>query len=116
MAATRKTRAQRVRAALTELRTALEALYGAAAPTILVYGSQARGESGSASDVDVLLIFGQPPRRGSEIARLAPILADLNLRYQLLISIVQSARSEYELAAGPFWSNVRREGIGLDAL
>jgi predicted nucleotidyltransferase len=116
MAALRTTRTKRVRAALRELQTALEALYGAAAPTILVYGSQARGEAGSASDVDVLLIYGQPPRRGSEIARLAPILADLNLRYQLLISIVPGARSEYERASGPFWSNVRREGITLDAL
>jgi predicted nucleotidyltransferase len=114
--AMRRTRAKQVRAALRELQTALEVLYGAAAPTILIYGSQARIEAGPASEVDVLLIYGQDPRRGSEIARLAPILADLNLRYQLLISIVPGARSEYERASGPFWSNVHREGIGLDAL
>jgi predicted nucleotidyltransferase len=116
MATLRTTRAKRVRAALMELQAALTSLYGADAPAILLYGSQARGEAGSASDVDVLLIYGQPPRRGSEIARLGPILADLNLRYQLLISIVPSARSEYERAAGPFWSTVRREGIALDVL
>jgi predicted nucleotidyltransferase len=115
-AASRTKRAKRVRAALTELKAALETLYGAEAPTILVYGSQARDEAGSASDVDVLLVYGQPPLRGREITRLSPLLADLNLRYQLLISVVPSARSEYERAVGPFWSNVRREGVSVDAL
>lgn len=106
----------KVRAALHELEAGLENLYGLAAPAILVYGSQARGEANTLSDVDVVLLYAEPPLRGREIARLAPLLADLNLRYQVVISVLPSAHAEYEQAAGPFWSNIRREGVRPDAL
>jgi uncharacterized protein len=114
--ALRRAQTKKVRMALRELKAALDSLYGPDAPAMLVYGSQARGEASKTSDVDVLLVYSQPPRRGHEIARLSPLLADLNLRYGLLISIVPGARSEYEGSTGPFWSNVRREGVSIDAL
>ena len=105
-----------VRAALAELCTALQELYGQNAPVAILYGSHARGEATEASDIDVLLIYPEAVKRGQEIRRLSPILADLNIRHQVILSILPSARAEYDAAVGPFWSNIRREGVRLDAV
>ncbi len=107
---------RRVRAALVDLRSALADLYGEDAPAAILYGSHARGEANVASDVDVLLVFPHRVRRGQEIRHLSPVLADLNLRYQVLVSVLPSDQAEYASATGPFWSNVRREGVSLDTI
>jgi len=74
-----------VRDALRDLQAALRQLYGPQAPRLLLYGSYARGEANEASDVDVLLVYPEQVPAGGEIQRLCGILADLNLRYQVLI-------------------------------
>jgi glycine cleavage system regulatory protein len=55
-------------------------------------------------------------RRGQEIQRLSQTLADLNLKHHILISILPATRSDYDSQASPFWVNVRREGVGIDAI
>jgi len=112
----RSRRDRQVRAALVDLRAALNALYGQDAPAAILYGSHARGEANDASDVDVLLVYAGAVKRGQEIRHLSPILADLNVKYQVLFSVLPSDRAEYQTAVGPFWSNVRREGVNLDTV
>lgn len=107
---------QNVRAALLELEAALQSLYGKDAPAIVIYGSHARRQEREASDVDVLLLYSTGMRRGQEIRRVSPILADLNLKYQLLISVLPATMAEYHDHAGPFWVNVRKEGVSVDAI
>jgi uncharacterized protein len=105
-----------VRAALAELQSALKKVYGPDAPAIVVYGSYARRQAHVASDVDVLLLYPGVVRRGQEIQRLSQILADLNLKHQILISVLPATRADYESRASSFWMNVRREGVGIDAI
>src|SRR3972149_5972026 len=104
-----------VRKALQELQAALGGLYGEQSPSIILYGSQARGEATDASDIDILLIYPKIISAGAEIRRISPILADLNMRYQVLISILPVSKSEYLTSIGMFWKNVRREGIPVHA-
>ena len=54
----RSRRDRQVRAALVDLRAALNALDGQDVPAAILYGSHARGEANDASDVDVLLVYG----------------------------------------------------------
>lgn len=102
--------------ALRELQKALSSLYGEKTPRIVVYGSTAREQATDSSDVDVMLLYPSRVQPGREIARLSAILADLNLRYQVLISVVPASEEEYRETLGSFWSNVRKEGIPIDAI
>jgi len=100
-----------IRKALRDLQTALKTLYGEQAPALLLYGSYARGEARDPSDVDVVLLYPGMVQPGNEINRLGLILAELNLKYQVLISIVPISVEKYQRSNGIFWKNVRREGI-----
>ena len=102
-----------VKKALRDLRISLRRLYGKQAPSVLLYGSYARGEAEEASDVDVLLIYPAVVPPGHEINRLGSILADLNLRYQVLISVLPVSEQAYRNSTGIFWNNIRREGVLL---
>ena len=102
-----------VRGALQDFRISLRHLYGKQAPAMLLYGSYARGDAGEVSDVDVLLIYPTEVPSGHEINRLGSILADLNLRYQVLISVLPVSEQSYQNSSGIFWKNIRQEGILL---
>jgi predicted nucleotidyltransferase len=105
-----------VRAALRELERSLAVLYGSRVPAVLVYGSYARGEANSESDVDVLLVYPDTVQPGREISRLSGILADLNIRYEVLIAVLPVSRATYRSQTGMFWENVRREGVSIGAI
>jgi predicted nucleotidyltransferase len=105
-----------IKAALSELQAALRKKYRQNTPIVLVYGSQARHEANATSDIDVLLLYTKTVHPGQEIQRLSPVLADLNLRYQVLISILPASESDYRDSTSAFWENVRREGLPIDAL
>jgi predicted nucleotidyltransferase len=105
-----------VRTALAELHDALRTVYGDQIPALIVYGCQARGDATPESDVDVLLVYPGPVQPGREIRRVSHILSDLNLRYGVLISILPVSLADYWSQTSPFWLNVRREGVSLDAI
>jgi predicted nucleotidyltransferase len=102
--------------ALDALAESLNALYGNPAPELILYGSQARGDAREESDVDVLLLFPHPVRASAEIRRVSPLLAEINLRYGVLVSVLPTDRQAFEKAEGAFWLNVRREGVRVGAV
>ena len=102
--------------ALRELQAELQKLYGVNVPVIRVYGSQARGNASPDSDIDILLLYRRAVNPGKEIQRTAPILADLNLRYGVLISVLPATDGEYQESTEMFWRNVRREGVPIEAI
>ena len=104
------------KAALTELQAGLKKLYGSNSPLLLVYGSYARGEAHPHSDIDVLLIYSSDILPGEEIHRVSALLADLNLRYQVLVSVLPTSEKQYKDEKSGFWENIRQEGISIDAL
>ena len=107
---------QIARAALRELQAELRKLYGKQAPLVLVYGSYARGEESASSDVDLLLLYPKPVQPGEEIKRISAVLADLNLRYKVLISVLPAKEEDYRHAPGAFWQNLRREGKPIEQI
>jgi uncharacterized protein (UPF0332 family)/predicted nucleotidyltransferase len=98
-------------AILTELRRQLEELYGPRLVSLVLYGSQARGDAESGSDIDVLVVLQGPVNPGEEIERSGDILADLSLIYDEVISSVFVSAEQFERGQSPLLINVRREGI-----
>ncbi len=112
----KKTDRETMKAALLDLQEQLQVIYGKQGPTVIVYGSYARGDEKATSDVDVLLLYRKHVKPGQELRRISPILADLNLRYQVLISIFPVKGSEYQDSMDSFWSNLRREGVSIERI
>ena len=98
---------------LTEFKEALSHRYGDRIGALVCYGSQARGEAGPDSDIDLVLVLNEPVQPSKEIDRLIDILADFNLRYGVLISLLPVSQDTWETGEGPFWRNVRREGRAI---
>ena len=105
-----------VRAALQDLQAELRLLYGLQAPLMMVYGSYARKEENTASDVDILLFYSQKIQPGQEIRHISSILASLNLLYQVLVSILPTCKTDYQKASGIFWQNLCQEGIPIEKI
>lgn len=107
---------QVIRAALADLKTEISRIYPSEPPRILVYGSFARREETNDSDIDVLLVYPRLIQPGKEIRLVSSVLAELNIRYQVLISILPISASIYQSAEGYFWENLRHEVIQPDEI
>ncbi len=83
---------------------------------VYLFGSQARGEVGKDSDIDILVIASQSDWRLKH--QISHIAADIGLEYDVLIDshIVQESRwKEIGEAGYRFYKNVMDEGVPLVA-
>ena len=96
---------------LQQLRAGLEAQYGDRLDRVLLYGSQARGDAGPESDVDVLVVLEGTVDPLTEIHRNSELVADLSLEYDLVISCVYMSANELAEGDDPFLRNVRRDAL-----
>ena len=98
---------------LAELRGRFEVLYGSRLLHLVLYGSQARDDATPDSDIDVLVVLQGPVQPGEEIRRTGDIVADLSLRYGVVIACVFMDEEQFMQGQGPLLRNVRREGIAV---
>jgi predicted nucleotidyltransferase len=102
-----------IQAIAAELRRELDALYGDRLVRVLLFGSQARDEAVSGSDIDVLVVLKPPVRPGPEIGHVGPITARLSLNHDVVISCTFVSAERYALEQTPLLVNARREGIRI---
>jgi predicted nucleotidyltransferase len=98
---------------LQQLRAGLESQYGYRLDRVLLYGSQARGDAGPESDVDVLVVLKGEVDALIEIHRNSYLVADLSLEHDLVISCVYMSAEELAEGDDPFLRNVRREALAV---
>ena len=96
---------------LTQLRSQFELLYGDRLTQMVLYGSQARGDAHPDSDIDVLVVLKGQVQIGEEIDRTIPIVADLSLQNDVVISCNFMNEERFTNYQGPLLRNIRREGI-----
>lgn len=102
-----------VHSALQELKMAMEKLYGDRLQGLYLYGSYARGTADADSDVDVLIVLAGPVKPGAEITYVNPVVSDISLKHDLLISTCPVSVESLQTPYDPFFENVRREAVPL---
>jgi predicted nucleotidyltransferase len=102
---------ERVRAIVLEYRRRLIELLGDDLDSIVLYGSQARGDATDASDIDVLCIMRKPFNYGDLVLKTSEISAAISLDNDVVISTAFVSRQDYDNRNIPFLMNVRREAV-----
>ena len=73
--------------AIEGFRKEVKKLYGNRLKHIILYGSYARGSATEDSDIDLLIVLEGKVKPGEEIDRMIELITEINLRYNVLISV-----------------------------
>jgi len=90
---------------------ALESHYGAQLKGVILYGSTARNQADSMSDIDLLVLLSQPFDYFSELRQVIDVLYPIQLESEQLISARPVSLEEFERGSIQLYRNAKREGI-----
>jgi predicted nucleotidyltransferase len=106
-------RHEKLQQILNELRARLVEHYGSRLVDVVLFGSQARGDAVPGSDIDVMVVLKDAVYPGEEIEQTGDLVAELSLKYDVLISVVFRSEEAFYYSETPLLIEVRREGIHL---
>ncbi|HNZ28639.1 MAG TPA: nucleotidyltransferase domain-containing protein [Candidatus Goldiibacteriota bacterium] len=95
------------------LRGSLSEIYGDKLHNVLLYGSYARGTQTEGSDIDIAVVLKGDIFKTAEINRMLDIVTDLNLKYNVLVSVYPVSEQELVKVNSPILINLRQEGIAV---
>ncbi len=96
---------------LKEIRARLEAKHGHRLRGVVLYGSEARGQSRPDSDIDLLVLLEGPVDYGQDLEANLDVLYPLSLQIGRRISAKPAEAGEYETVECPLYRRVRSEGV-----
>jgi uncharacterized protein len=103
--------ADRLKELLAELRAGYEAIYGDRLAEIVLYGSQARGDADSESDIDIMVVLRGPLELPAEWRRTDDFVDRFCLEHDVLVSPNYVPEDSFRNEQSPLLLNVRREGV-----
>ena len=98
---------------LTKIKDCLQMLYGDRLQNVLLFGSEARGESIPDSDIDIMVILNGPVYFMLEYRRIIDALYDLILESGRIIDVTPVEKQKYEAGEFALYRNARQEGVLL---
>lgn len=101
------------RTVTSELQEHLGNLYGDRLERLVLFGSRARGEEVSGSDIDVLVVLRGEVSACEEIDRTIGIAAEISLEHDVVVSCVFVSEDRFTHEQSPLMLNVRREGVAI---
>ncbi|PRR82981.1 Nucleotidyltransferase domain protein [Clostridium luticellarii] len=106
----------KVRKVLKEVDDRMANIFKSKLKKVIVYGSYARNENTSESDIDIMVLVNEDEQKIKEYEdSITDIMVDLSLKYNIVVSIYTQSVQEYEMQINvlPFLMNVEREGINI---
>lgn len=97
---------------LKEFKRQIVELYGPRLKKVVLYGSYARGQANDEhSDIDLAVVLEGDVNPCREIDRMIDIITEINLEYNVLISIYPVSEKNYYSLNSPLLLNIRKEGV-----
>jgi predicted nucleotidyltransferase len=96
---------------IDEFKKEIKKIYGNQLDKIILYGSWANGTATNDSDIDLMVVLKGKISPGREIDRMIDCITDLNLKYDILLSVVPVSDEIYANIDSPLMLNVKKEGI-----
>ena len=98
-------------ALLTRAKSALSEAFGRRLRGVILYGSEARGQADSHSDVDLLVLLAKPVNTYRDSRACIDALYPLVLELERPIHAMPVDVADYDAQEYPLYRTVRREGI-----
>lgn len=89
----------------------LESFYGSQFKGLVMYGSAARNRVTPFSDIDLLVLLGQPFDYFRELRQIVELLYPIQLESDWLISAKPAPWDEFEHGSLQLYRNAKREGV-----
>jgi len=80
---------------------------------LILFGSYARGDNTSSSDIDLLLLLDDMKDINTERKKYFPVISDLSLKYDLIISIIPLCINDFNKVNTPLILNVKKDRIKI---
>ena len=96
---------------MKELKEGLAQIYGDKLKAVYLYGSYARGNAKTDSDIDVMIVIRNYRSYGKEIDRTGKLTSNLALEYGISISRVMMKEMQWKSSDSPLLRNIRVDGV-----
>lgn len=101
----------RIRKLMKALKEGLVRIYGDRLKGVYLYGSYARGDYRSGSDVDVMILLKDYENYWSELKRSSQLASDVSLEYDLTVSRLILKEVQWQDSAMPVVQNIHKDGL-----
>ncbi|GBC97127.1 hypothetical protein HRbin16_02947 [bacterium HR16] len=102
---------EKIRPVAERVKGYLSARYGQGVESVLLYGSYARGEAQSRSEIDLLVVVREPLMPQQVREELNDLLLDILLEEGELVSVVVVPKSYFDDGDSPFLRQVKGEAV-----
>lgn len=103
-----------IQSLLTDYLIEIQKIYGSHLKSVILYGSYARGDYTSDSDVDIMILVDL---KDEELEQYSDALSELGFEYNVdhdiwMMPVVKNVEHfRHWVSAYPFYKNVQREGV-----